>query len=159
VRVTDPGRADWGTTDRLYRRSEVSALVATDDTDWDRIADDLLHWRVKTRSGFLVDSPTRVTVGDRPLIRVRLLGLTVVEPVEVIDVIDESSRVGFAYRTLPGHPVRGEEAFIVDRIRDGVTLTVRSLTAASDVPFWRLVHPLLRIAQTVTRRRYLRALR
>jgi hypothetical protein len=31
--------------------------------------------------------------------------------VEVVAVVEESHRVGFAYRTLSGHPVNGEEAF------------------------------------------------
>ncbi|MBU8820992.1 DUF1990 domain-containing protein, partial [Mycolicibacterium goodii] len=38
-------------------------------------------------------------------------------------------RCGFAYGTLHGHPVCGEEAFIVHRDRAGtVFLTLRSLT-------------------------------
>jgi len=102
-----------------------------------------------------VVGPVPVSVGDRPLIRVRLLGISVVEPVEVVHVVMERDRVGFAYRTLPGHPVRGEEAFIVDRDDDGVvSITVRSLTARSDVAGWRAVHPILRVAQRIARRRY-----
>lgn len=106
-----------------------------------------------------MEGPTPVAVGDRPTIHVRAFGMTVTEPVEVIDVVTGRNRVAFAYRTLPGHPVRGEEAFIVHRGDDDVVrLTVRSLTAPSDVPGWRAVYPFLRLAQRVARRRYLRAL-
>ncbi|MFG6476440.1 DUF1990 family protein [Microbacterium sp. P06] len=156
--MTDIGREQWGPTDGEFRRSEISAVIGSGGEVWDRACDDVLRWRVKTRSGFRVETEGPVRVGDRPLIRVRMRGLTVVEPVEVIDVVLEPNRVGFAYRTLPGHPVRGEEAFIVDRSGETVSITVRSLTAASDAPLWRAVHPLLRIAQRFARRRYLRAL-
>ena len=76
-------------------------------------------------------------------------------------VVEDSDRVGFAYRTLPGHPVDGEEAFVVhrDTVDGDITLTVRSLTRAAPQQPWRAIHPLLRIAQRVARRRYLRALR
>lgn len=41
------------------------------------------------------------------------LGVTTIEPVEVTDVVIEADLDGFAYSTRPGHPVSGEEAFIV----------------------------------------------
>jgi uncharacterized protein (UPF0548 family) len=81
-----------------------------------------------------------------------VLGITVVEPIEVESVVEESERTGFAYRTLPGHPVSGEEAFIVHRSGDEVHLTVRSLTRAAPQQPWRALYPLLRIAQRVARR-------
>ncbi|MGA7148988.1 MAG: DUF1990 family protein, partial [Microbacterium sp.] len=59
----------------------------------------------------------------------------------------------------PGHPVSGEEAFIVHRDGDTVTLTVRSLTRPARELRWRLAYPGLLVAQKVARRRYLRALR
>jgi uncharacterized protein (UPF0548 family) len=38
------------------------------------------------------------------------------EPVRVVAVADLPDRRGFAYDTLPGHPVTGEEAFIAHRV-------------------------------------------
>jgi uncharacterized protein (UPF0548 family) len=71
---------------------------------------------------------------------------------------DDGARVGFCYRALSGHPVAGEEAFIVHREGDDVVLTVRSVTRpAADQP-WRALFPVLRIAQRIAQRRYLRAL-
>ena len=87
------------------------------------------------------------------------LGLTVREPVRVVAVVDQPARCGFAYGTLDGHPVSGEEAFIVHRAADGqVWLTLRSLTRASR-DGWRWAFPVLLIAQRYYRRRYLGALR
>jgi uncharacterized protein (UPF0548 family) len=53
------------------------------------------------------------------------------EPVRVVAVVEDADRCGFAYGTLDGHPVSGEEAFVVHRAPDGtVPLTLRSLTRA-----------------------------
>ncbi|KAA0921551.1 DUF1990 family protein [Streptomyces apricus] len=84
---------------------------------------------------------------------------TVREPVEVVAVVETRDRCGFAYGTRHGHPVSGEEAFVVHRDDRGtVRLTLRSLTRAAPAGPWRLLFPLLLPAQWYTRRRYLRAL-
>jgi len=100
-----------------------------------------------------------VAVGNRYWIVARIGPLRVREPVEVVAVVDEADRKGFAYRTLAGHPIRGEEAFVVSRREDGsVWVTVRSLTQPATG--WRRgLYPLARVAQVFYRRRYLRALR
>jgi len=157
--VTSPERAAWTASARGYRRSEVSAVVGHGDAVWERAAQDVLRWRVKTASGFTVDSPGDVSVGDRVRVSARILCVTVVEPVEVVAVVREPDRVGFAYRTLPGHPVSGEEAFIVYRHGDEVRLTARSLTRAAPQQPWRALYPVLMLAQLVARKRYLRSLR
>lgn len=157
--MTSPELRDWPSTARGYRRSEVSAVVGRGDEVWNRVTRDLLLWRVKTASGFEVDSTEPVSPGDHVIVTARFLKMTVVEPVEVVAVVREFDRVGFAYRTLPGHPVCGEEAFIVHRHGDEVRLTVRSLTRAAPQQPWRTLYPLLLVAQRVARRRYLRSLR
>ncbi|GAB3617034.1 DUF1990 domain-containing protein [Okibacterium endophyticum] len=157
--MTAPELREWPPSDDGYRRSDVSAGVGSGDEAWERVARDVLRWRVKTASGFTVDSPGPVSCGDRVVVKASLFAVTVVEPVEVIAVVEEPDRVGFAYRTLPGHPVSGEEAFIVHRQDDEVRLTVRSLTRAAPEQPWRALYPLLRIAQRIARRRYLRSFR
>ena len=77
----------------------------------------------------------------------------------MVDVVETSTRVGFAYRTLPGHPVSGEEAFIVHQEGGAVLLTIRSLTRPAERAGWRLLYPVLLVAQRIARRRYRRALR
>ncbi|QEU84054.1 DUF1990 family protein [Streptomyces viridosporus] len=65
---------------------------------------------------------------------------------------------GLTYGTRRGHPVSGEEAFVVHRDDDGrVHLTLRSLTRAAPAAPWRFLLPLLLLAQRCVRRRYLRA--
>lgn len=158
--MTDPGAPVWTPrAARGVRVSEIDALIGGGGDVWKRATSEVLQWKVKTRSGFLVDTDAPVQVGHVLRIRVRLFGAIIVEPVEVTEVTIEPDRVGFAYRTLPGHPVQGEEAFIVYRDRERVHLSVRSLTSASDRQPWRALFPLLLLAQRVVRRRYLRALR
>lgn len=144
---TEPALSVWPRGgDQEYRRYEASALVGHGDATWERASRDILQWAVKTRSGFAVDDLQTVSPGDVREVTVRVAGVTVREPVEVVEVVNTATRVGFSYRTLPGHPVRGEEAFIVSREGDAVTFTVRSLTATSDRHPWRALYPLLRLA-------------
>ncbi|WP_454697508.1 DUF1990 family protein [Arthrobacter humicola] len=157
--MTSPHLDQWPLSDLKYRRSEVTAFVGSGDAVWERVALEVLLWKVKTASGFVVDSPGPVSPGDRVVVTARLCGLSVVEPVEVVDVVQEPDRSGFSYRTRPGHPVDGEEAFLVHRSGDEVHLTIRSLTRAAPQQPWRLLFPLLLIAQRIIQRRYLRALR
>lgn len=133
-------------------------MIGHGDAVWARASSDVLRWKVKTASGFAVDARTAAAAGDRLKVTARVLWFRVVEPVEVTRVIDEPNRVGFSYRTLPGHPVSGEEAFIVHRRGDDVCLTVRSLTRAASAQPWRTLYPVLQVVQAIVRRRYLRAL-
>lgn len=148
----------WPASDSTYRRSEASVMIGNGEAVWQRASEAVLRWEVKTASGFTVDSTVPVSPGQRLTVTAHLLGLTVVEPVEVVDVVEEPTRCGFSYRTLPGHPVDGEEAFYVHRRGDEVHLTIRSLTRAAPAHPWRLLFPALLIAQRVVRKRYLRAL-
>lgn len=157
--MTAPERDEWPESDRRFRRSEISTVVGSGFAAWEMAARKVLRRGVKTASGFAVDSPGPVAQGERVIVTARVLGIEVVEPVQVVAVVSETNRVGFAYRTMPGHPVDGEEAFIVHRLGDQVSLTVRSLTRPANQQPWRGLYPLLRVAQVIARRRYLRALR
>jgi uncharacterized protein (UPF0548 family) len=79
-------------------------------------------------------------------------------PTRVVYVIDEPDRKGFAYGTLPGHPERGEESFVVERRADeSVWLVIRSFSRPSSGFFWA-VYPALRMMQAYFTARYERAL-
>lgn len=137
----------------------ASTRIGRGEGAWVRASSDVLTWAVKTRSGFAVDDVRPVEVGRRVIVTARVGPLRVKEPVEVTEVIDEPTRVGFTYRTLPGHPVSGEESFIVERRSDEVFLALRSRTSPAPRGGWRWIFPLLRIAQRIVRRRYAVALR
>ncbi|MFI8633981.1 DUF1990 family protein [Microbacterium sp. NPDC077663] len=157
--LTRPADEVWSESGCGYRRWETTVVLGTRAALWERAATEVLRWGVKTRSGFSVDPASKVTAGHRPVITAHPFGVSIREPVEVVDVVETPVRVGFAYRTLPGHPVSGEEAFSVHQHGDMVLLTIRSLTRPAQGAGWRLLYPALLIAQMVARRRYLRALR
>lgn len=161
--LTAPSRSNWSWDHCEYQGWSGAALVGAGEDVWQRVSHDVLHWAVKTRSGFTVDTDGPVAPGQKLKVTARFMGLKAVEPVEVVAVVQEVDRVGFSYRTLPGHPVSGEEAFIVHRKAAGpgdeVFLTIRSLTRAAPQQPWRTLFPLLKVAQKLVRRRYLRALR
>jgi uncharacterized protein (UPF0548 family) len=62
--------------------------------------------------------------------------VVVFAPCRIVSVISEMSSFGFAYGTLPGHPERGEESFVVRRGSDDV---VRFEVAAFSSPSGYLV--------------------
>lgn len=156
--MTSPALPLWPVHSGPHLQSEVSAVIGSGDALWARAASDILCWKVKTASGFKVSSSATVRAGDRTEIYAGVLGIRVVEPVEVLEVIKTPDRVGFSYGTLPGHPVTGEEAFIVERLGDEIRLTIRSLTSPSPQQPWRALFPLLLVVQKLVRHRYLRSL-
>ena len=127
--------------------------------DFEGAARDLLTWQVQARAGLAVaasQSPlvkgtvVQMTLGVRPL------ATTI--PCRVVEVIDEPTRCGFAYGTLPGHPEQGEERFVIELLPDAsLTLTI---SAFSNPATWltRLGGPAARAFQDVMTDRYLRSL-
>jgi uncharacterized protein (UPF0548 family) len=151
-----------------FRGYERTVLLGSGSSLWAFASTEVLRWGVKTRSGFSVESgdpsssgaglSPSVVAGDRYWLVAHLGPLRIREPVQVVAVIDEPDRKGFAYGTLAGHPVRGEEAFLVDRRADGsVWLTIRSLTGPAS-GLWGAAYPMALLAQRVYRRRYFRSL-
>ncbi len=156
---TAPDQPVWHPEADRHRSWQGTAVVGRGEEVWRRAAHDVLRWAVKTRSGFAVPASAAVALGERVTVTARVLGVAIREPVEVVAVVDEADRVGFAYATRPGHPVDGEECFVVHRDGDAVLLTVRSLTTPAPQGLWRALFPVLLVAQRIARRRYLRALR
>jgi uncharacterized protein (UPF0548 family) len=105
----------------------------------------VMTWGVKTRAGFRVSSAAPVAVGD--LVTVRLGPVR--EPVRVAWVAGN----GFGYETMPGHPLCGEEAFLVETDDRGRAWFVNR-SVSRPVGVWRAVAPLLRLAQSFFVRRY-----
>jgi uncharacterized protein (UPF0548 family) len=94
--------------------------------------------------------------GDTARLRMALWPFPI--PARVVYVIDEPDRRGFAYGTLPGHPERGEEAFVVERQPDGsVWLVIRAFSRPSSPLMW-IGYPVARLLQAFYTARYERAL-
>jgi uncharacterized protein (UPF0548 family) len=108
---------------------------------------------------FAPDGTPLVTAGTSATLTMHAFGRTVQAPVRVVSIIDEHDRKGFAYGTLEGHPLSGEESFVVERTPDGsVWLQIRQFSQPSSRK-WQFVAPLLRRQQKVMAEQYLAALR
>ncbi|MFD6223016.1 DUF1990 family protein [Nocardia asteroides] len=157
--ATSPAEPHWTARPTGFRRFETSVVIGHGEPAWAAAREAVLRWGVKRRSGFRVAPDTPATAGADYRVTAGFGPVAIVEPVRVVAVVDTAERCGFAYGTLPGHPVSGEEAFVVHRRPDGtVELTLRSLTRAAPAGCWRAAFPILLVAQRFYRRRYLRAL-
>jgi uncharacterized protein (UPF0548 family) len=146
-----------------FRSDEHRAQLGAGREAFVEAADAVMRWELKTRAGFRV-----IRVGeagaffsDGPVVRgecaVIRLGL-IRETVEVVRVVDRARLRGFAYGTLPEHPLRGEEAFVVEwNADDTVELIIRSFSRPNGITWWLLL-PALVIARRIFVRRYLRVL-
>ena len=105
---------------------------------------------------YAADGSALVRPGDTALLKWLLWPARI--PARVVYVIDEPDRKGFAYGTLPGHPERGEESFIVEyRDDDSVWLVIRAFSRPSNALFW-VTYPALRLMQAWFTNRYEHAL-
>ncbi len=115
---------------------------ATHQSDWLRLFPD--------------DSPP--DQGQTVLIVLRWLGWGVVFGCRMVRVIREPRRSGFAYGSLPGHPERGEELFLVEwHADDRVTFTLRAVSQPSNL-FYKLTRPAGRWLRFLGTRQYMRAM-
>ena len=140
-----------------YQHLRASRLVGSGRELFDRCAETVMTWGIQRGAGLSVTPGERVRVGAENRIGLRLGLLRTSAPCRVVYVVDEPDRRGFAYGTLPGHPERGEESFIVSLDEDG---TVRfDVTAFSRPTRWfaRLGGPLTGIVQRRVTWRYLDA--
>ncbi|HYN97312.1 MAG TPA: DUF1990 domain-containing protein [Pilimelia sp.] len=97
-----------------------------------RAGDAVLSFRMHRATGARVTAAApRAAPGVRLSVGLGLGPLRITAPCEVVWVVREEDRVGFAYGTLPGHPARGEESFVVRRGADG---RVRFAVTAFSVP-------------------------
>ncbi|ORX18583.1 hypothetical protein AWC31_14055 [Mycolicibacterium wolinskyi] len=158
--VTVPAADVWAATPEGFDRYDHTVAIGRGEDAWAFASGEVLQWGVKRRSGFRINPDVTVSDGVEYQISIGRWPFVVHEPVRVVAVVSRTDRCGFAYGTLRGHPVCGEEAFIVHRDRAGtVFLTLRSLTRPAPSGVWRAVFPALLVAQRFFRRRYVRSLR
>jgi len=84
--------------------------------------------------------------------------LALAAPCRIVSVIDDETHWGFAYGTLPGHPERGEEAFVVSIASDEKVRFAVVAFSRPDDALVRLSGPIGRAIQKGGTNGYLRAL-
>ena len=143
-----------------YRHDRHQMVVGQGDETFQRAGEALRRWAVHRGAGLTVcpevpDLREGVTI----VLALALPVVTMVASCRIVYVVDVPGAFGFAYGTLPAHPERGEEAFVVRQGPDGaVTFTITAFSRPRH-PLARLGGPLTRRIQVQTTRRYLDALR
>jgi uncharacterized protein (UPF0548 family) len=142
-----------------YHHQRRSAVIGSGAQVFTDAASAVLGWQAHLRAGLWVSASSVTAVpGSVVLLGVGAGRIRAHAPCRVVYVVDEPGRQGFAYGTLPGHPERGEEAFIVGQHSDGtVTFTVTAFSAPATL-LARAAGPAGRAVQRHITSRYLRAL-
>lgn len=119
----------------------------------------LASWRMHERAGLHVSASAATAQPASVVVLSLSLGvIRISAPCRVIYVIDEPDRHGFAYGTLPSHPERGKEAFIVSKQKDEtVTFTLTAFSRPAS-PLAKAVSPVSHAIQRRISSRYLRAI-
>lgn len=163
-----PGTVLEATTPAGYRRFAGAAVVGAGHEDLRRLGAAVLDWRMQRASGIRVlaagddtdAGPAEEDIEVRLSIRIATLAgaeVRTLAPARVVRVLDEPTRIGFVYGTLPGHPERGEEAFLVESRPDGAVLARIIALSRPAMPYALAAPVLLRLQRRYTAR-YLRAL-
>lgn len=138
-----------------YRHVAATKRIGTGRTRFEQASAAVLRYGMLRGAGVRVTASTPVARAGTDVLG--HLG-PFLAPCRVVYVLDEPNRCGFAYGSLPGHAVRGEELFAVryDPADGGVYAEVAAFSRPAT--WWaRLGSPVLRLAQTVVTRRYLDA--
>jgi uncharacterized protein (UPF0548 family) len=137
----------------------VTSLDAADGT-FERARVALEGWEAHAGAGVSImprDAPLEpgVTVAFVS----RQLGLWILAACRITERIDTATEFGFTYATLPGHPERGQERFVVTREASGVVTFTIDVTWRSDALLARLGSPISARLQRRATEGYLEAMR
>jgi uncharacterized protein (UPF0548 family) len=154
------GWTAWPDPPAGYRAVQRSSVLGSGPEVFHRAASALLGWQMHRRAGLgLIATDRTAVVGARVLLRIGAGPLTVSAPCQVVYTVRDAHRRGFAYGTLTGHPVSGEESFVVHLGVDDerVTFTVRAFSRPATA-LARLGGPFTPLVQQIGISRYLAAL-
>ena len=138
-----------------YTHVRLSHRIGSGRDRFHRAAEAILRYGMLRGAGLTVTATTEVAkVGTDVLGRLGPFSA----PCRVVFVLDEPDRRGFAYGSLPGHPVCGEELFAVrfDPADGGVYTEVVAFSRPAR--WWsRLGEPAVALVQRIVTHRYLEA--
>jgi uncharacterized protein (UPF0548 family) len=115
-------------------------------------------WQMHRDAGVRVAAASSAGKGMEVTMQIGAGPLSIAAECRVVAVVDAPREFGFAYGTLPRHPERGEEAFLISWREDGTV--VGAVAAFSQPARWytKAGGPLARAAQALAARRYLAAM-
>jgi len=98
-----------------YRHARRRELVGSGTEAYARGCEALATWQVHSGAGLTVTTSHRsAEVGSIVVLGLGWRYFGIHSPCRVVYLVREPTRQGFAYGTLPGHPERGEESFVIE---------------------------------------------
>jgi len=143
-----------------YRHLRRRMRVGGGEEAFARAVEAVLTWRMHEAMGVPVESSApRATTGVSVLTRPGVGRFRVAAPCVVVWAEEGERRAGFGYGTVAGHPLKGEEAFVVTRGDDGA-VWLEVVAFSRPVSWWtRAAGPLTRVFQRFYAARCAAALR
>lgn len=141
-----------------FRVEGFTKVIGTDLVDFRLASEGLEAWAAHWGSGVDVfPADADLAIGSTVGIRTRQLGLWVVAACRVESAVDEATRRGFVYSTLPGHPACGYESFVV-RFDSGEVVFDIEAVSKPGLALVKFATPLTRRLQRHATEAYLDAL-
>jgi uncharacterized protein (UPF0548 family) len=165
LRKTQPTYSDLGATlsggrPKGFHHGRYTSDLGHGHATFQRAVEGLRAWDAHRLPGARVfPEGQEIQTGATVIVTFGTPILALAVPCRIVGVIDEETRWGFAYGTLPGHPEQGEEAFVVSiSVDETVQFEVVAFSRPDDF-LVRLSGPIGRGIQRAGATGYLRALR
>ncbi|MGH9232497.1 MAG: DUF1990 family protein [Acidimicrobiales bacterium] len=143
---------------RGFRHESFSSVVGQGVRSLDRARLGLEQWAAHRGSGVEVfPCDVEVAPGSTVALVIRQLGLWILAACRVETLVDDPSRFGFVYATLPDHPECGYESFVVRLDGDDVVFEIDAVSRPG-VALARLGGPVTRLLQRNAGNAYLGAM-
>ncbi|MDA1359048.1 DUF1990 domain-containing protein [Glycomyces luteolus] len=153
VNYPEAGATRAGPLPPGYRHLERTADL---DATLHDAAELLMTWGLHERCG-LHPEATAARAAPGVEVRLRFAGVLHI-PCQVVWAEETPDRVGFGYGSMPGHPERGEAAFLLEAVDGRVHFTVRSFSRPGTAAA-RLGGPVVRFLQSRATDRFAAAMR
>ena len=142
-----------------YTHERYSMPLGSDPGTFGLAVAALNRWAPQRGAGMHLTPDSPVVAQDECVVLLqRMVGGFVTAAARIVYVVDEPNRYGFAYGTLPHHPVAGEEAFLVEQDDRGNVNFVIEVFSRPRHPLARLGKPVSRLVQKRTTRKYLQGM-
>lgn len=142
-----------------YHHHRLTRTVGRGAAALDAAGECIATWRMHNGAGIrtTADHP-RATVGSTVVCSAGAGPFRVTAPCRVVWTLDDPTRRGFGYATLPGHPEIGEESFLATLDGDDVRMTICTFSRPAR---WynRVASPVLFAVQHLIAHRYIHAVR
>lgn len=142
-----------------FHDTDVNTTLGEGDEVLDRARIAIEGWRVHSGAGVeVVPAAEGPRLGATVGLVTCQYGMWIVMACRITEVVDDATRCGFTYATLPGHPECGEERFLARLDDDGVVRFEITATWRSDALVARLAAPIARVVQGRATQAYLDAM-